>query len=208
MDQPKLATPAWLPWATIACLAALVACLGEFWFVERARNQLLKDESQLAESEVQGVDNQLEAERIVSRREIDRLRPTAESAGRMVALLEPPRVEGAPGSPKAGAVVWDPASGSGILVTSDGALPPANTDYRLWLEVPDRVQPECCGVFPSNPGSAGAAVHVDASAAEAPKASFVLVIGIKGQAPALGGLIPVGSIVLATPPAGGRISPR
>jgi len=46
----KTPLPQWLPWATTACLAALVACLGELWILEKARIQLLHDENQMTEA--------------------------------------------------------------------------------------------------------------------------------------------------------------
>src|ERR1035438_3088444 len=63
-DESRIELPAWLPWATTACLAALVACLGELWVIERARSQLLREEGMLTEAALKGMQNQLEAERI------------------------------------------------------------------------------------------------------------------------------------------------
>jgi len=69
MDEQKIPLPPWLPWATTACLAALVACLGELWILERARMRLMQEQVLLANAALKGAENQLEAERILDRRE-------------------------------------------------------------------------------------------------------------------------------------------
>ena len=74
MDETKIELPAWLPWATTACLAALVACLLELWVIERTRNQMLRDEALMADASLRAARNQLEEERIFTRREIDQLK--------------------------------------------------------------------------------------------------------------------------------------
>jgi cell division protein FtsB len=74
MDETKIELPAWLPWATTACLAALVACLLELWVIERARNQVLRDEALMADATLRAARNQLEEERILTRREIEQLK--------------------------------------------------------------------------------------------------------------------------------------
>jgi len=74
MDETKIELPAWLPWATTACLAALVACLVELWIIEKTRNQLLRDEDAIGQAALQAAQNQLEAERIVGRRELEQMR--------------------------------------------------------------------------------------------------------------------------------------
>ena len=60
MDETKIELPAWLPWATTACLAALVACLLELWVIERTRNQMLRDEALMADASLRAARNQLE----------------------------------------------------------------------------------------------------------------------------------------------------
>ncbi len=62
MDEPKTTLPTLLPWAATACLAALVACIGELWIIEKARMRLVQDQNLLAEAALKGTENQLEAE--------------------------------------------------------------------------------------------------------------------------------------------------
>ncbi len=65
MDETKYELPAWLPWATTACLAVMVACLFEFWTIEKSRSELLSEQGLLAESAAKAWQNQIEAERII-----------------------------------------------------------------------------------------------------------------------------------------------
>jgi hypothetical protein len=140
MDESKIELPAWLPWATTACLAALVACLGELWLIERTRTQLLRDKGQLDDAALKGAENQLEAERIVGGRALEQMRlADAPAAGLQVILLLPPG--GMPAKeppPPAAALVLDAAGKRGLIrlsVPSDGDR---GRDYRLWLEGPGR----------------------------------------------------------------------
>ncbi|HEY5078754.1 MAG TPA: anti-sigma factor, partial [Opitutaceae bacterium] len=131
MNETRIELPGWLPWGTTACLAAVVACLVELWTIERARNQLLRDEGQLSESAMHGMGNQLEAERIISQREIEGLRAAAASRGviRVVLLAAPPGAV-----PAIGALAWDTADGSGVIRVSGLPVQAPERDYQLWIE--------------------------------------------------------------------------
>jgi hypothetical protein len=204
MDESTIALPSWLPWATTACLAALVACLGELWIIERAQSQLLREQCMLAEAELKGAQNQLEAERILNRRELAVLRsadgPPAELR---VALLLPP--EGGP-TPALGIVAWDGTRGRGLIRLS--GLPEQNPqqDYQLWLEGPGPGIPYDCGVFhaPAQDGAGDFAVRITGPVA--PGSRFVLFNGSKGGARTLVEARAGGSIVLASLPFAGKIS--
>ena len=64
--------------------------------IERARSELLRDEGMLSESAMQGMGNQLEAERIISQRQIENLHPAQGAQGApRVALLAPASPGGA-----------------------------------------------------------------------------------------------------------------
>jgi len=88
MDETKIELPAWLPWATTACLAALVACLLELWIIERTRTQLLRDEALVGEASLRAARNQLEEERILTRREIEQLKAGAAASSDAQVPLE------------------------------------------------------------------------------------------------------------------------
>jgi len=206
MDESKIELPAWLPWATTACLAALVACLGELWIIERMRSQLLRDQGLLAEAAMKGMENQLEAERIVNRGEVAGLRAAAPSpAEPRVALLL--AAEG--GSPRAcGAVAWDSTARRGeIRLSGMGAQPPER-DYQLWLDVPAPGNPADCGVFHAPSKDDGGAIPIAMTGAIEPGCRFILVDGKRGGAHTLDEAEAGGSIVLATLPIGAKIPDR
>lgn len=206
MDETKIELPDWLPWATTACLAALVACLGELWIIEKTRTQLLKDENLLAEASLKGAQNQLEAERIVSRREIEEMR--AGSAANSVTFLATPgagREDPFGMDPAWGIAVWN-AAARDVQIRLAG-LPPPNPDrdYQCWIEGPGPGLPVSCMV-PSNTydDSYRLAVHLQSPAP--PGYRILLINGKKGGAATLEEAKAGGSIVLASPPRAGKIS--
>jgi hypothetical protein len=205
MDESKFQLPAWLPWATTACLAALVACVGELWFIERARSQFLRDQGLLAETEIKGAENQLEAERIVDRRALESLRA---GTGRelQVLLLEPPR-DGDSAAPMRGAVAFDPSDGSGLARLSGGAAQPQGRDYQLWIDGPGPAYPADCGVFHGG-GGGGTLARIALGAPLVPGCRLILVDGASGGARTLPEARAGGSIVLASPPYTGSIPSR
>jgi murein DD-endopeptidase MepM/ murein hydrolase activator NlpD len=194
MDETKIALPYWLPWATTAILAALVACVGELWLIERARNELLSEETAVAATVLKSSQNQLEAERIVSGRELSRL-----GSDLSVAFLSP-----MPGGPSGacGAVVWNPNQGHGVL-TVYGLAPSSPTeDFQLWMTRADatsHTSESSCAVF-APPDAKGPFHHgIDIAAPESDGPGFVLVLGKKGGAATLKEALEGGSIVLASP---------
>jgi hypothetical protein len=208
MDEAKLRLPAWLPWATTACLAAGVACLVELWMIERARNLLLKDEALLTQSAMKGQDNQLEAERIIGNREAQNLRAASKARGALrVALLAPPTpptLETA--APVVGAAAWDPTDGKGTLRFFNLPAQAADKDYQLWLEGAGPRPARRCAVFHSQDGSGSADIQVGPVAAVETGSRFLLIEGTQGGSATLEEARAGGSIVLATPLPAGRIS--
>jgi hypothetical protein len=144
MDEPNYELPAWLPWATTACLAALVACLGgALDFIEKSRAELLREQAELAESAVMAAQNQLEAERILDAWQLRgprRQRPVPE-ASLQVILLGPTE----PGAPARGVAVLDPASGRGTAepLRRIPARAPER-DFQLWVDGPGPGYPASC----------------------------------------------------------------
>src|ERR1700679_2522422 len=125
MEESNKALPSWLPWATTAILAMAVACIGERLMIEKAKTQLLRDEAALSASALKNIQNQLEAEQIVSTRELSRL-----GADFNVEMLAPPR---ATPSRTCGAVVWKPTSPKAALTLFNLPKRPLSGDYQLWV---------------------------------------------------------------------------
>jgi hypothetical protein len=206
MDETKIELPAWLPWATTACLAALVSCLCELWIIERTRTQLLRDENQLAEASLKGAQNQLEADRIVSRREIEEAR--AGSAADSVTFL------GTPGAGREdpfgldhtwGIAVWNAAAMS-VHIRFAG-LPPEgpDRDYQCWIEGPGPGLP-VGSVIRSNVYDDSYALAVHLQSPVPPGYRIFLIDGKKGGAGTFEEAKANGSIILASPPQAGKIS--
>lgn len=206
MDEPKIELPAWLPWATTACLAALVACQAELWFIERERNELLGQEAQLAASTIKASDNQLEAERILNARQLQDLRERATPDGGLLVISLVPMPGGPAPSPGSGIVVLDPESRKGQLRLWGRFGPSAGRDYQLWIEGPQRDSlAASCGVFHAAP-DASSGIPVAVSVGIEAGSRFLLVDGVKGGAGTLEAAEASGSIVLASLPFGGKIS--
>jgi Anti-sigma-K factor rskA len=208
MDEPKIELPAWLPWATTACLAALVACLVELWVIERTRTQLLRDQNLLSEAALKGAENQLEAERIINRREVDDLRA---APGPGAALLAAP--EGAPeaepgNGPAWGVVIWSPTRKHALLRFAGLPAQAAGRDYQLWMDGPGPGPPASCGLFHADQANDKAGFALELESPAAPGCRFILIDGPKGGAPTLGEAKSGGSIVLATPSPAEKIPSR
>ncbi len=200
-DDTKYELPPWLPWATTACLAALVACIGEGWMLERTRAQFLRDQVALSDAALRGVENQLQAERIVGLRELESLRSGDKT--RLLILLERP--DGSPDAsgPKAGAIVLNPSDGRAVVRLA-AAAQSAGDDYQLWLESPG-AEPADCGVFHAGSAGEDTLAEIVVTAAVLPGSRFVLVQGPNGGAKSLIEAESRGPIILASHPASGRL---
>lgn len=208
MDEQKIPLPPWLAWAMVACLAALVAGLGELWLVEKSRSQLLRDENLLAVAALQESQNQLEAERILGRRQAEK--GTAGLAGFGAALLSPPdrAPAGAASASPWGVVIWDGANRNGILRFSHLPEAPADRDYQLWLEGQGSTYPSDCGVFHGTPAGDDRGIPFNVNAPVGAGCRFILLEVKKGGALTLPEARAGGSIVLASDPLSERISSR
>ena len=209
MEEQKIPLPPWLPWATTACLAALVACLGELWILEKTRMRLMKEQVLLSDAALKGAENQLEAERILDRRE-----HAMEQGADMsfnISLLSPPGgarpADPGLGSPW-GVVVWESSGIRAILKFGGLAPAPPGKDYQLWFAGPEDSPPLSCVVFAALASEQASGVAVNLPAAVAPGSRFVLILGQKGGEGSLDPAAAGGSIVLASLPFAGRISGR
>jgi hypothetical protein len=199
MDDPKLAYPPWLPWGAVACLAALLACVGELWMVERARLDLQKEENRIAGDALRSAENQLEAERIVSSREIRGLRDLPEAGFRMAALLPP---DGAPTGPR-GVVVWSASEPRTAHVHLAGLpVPAAGRILGLWFVGAAGGGAFSCGSVPVGPGPS---LSVTLPSPIAAGSRFILADGPAAPPGGPDGAYGGGSIILASAPIAERI---
>ncbi len=94
LRPPPSVFRAFLPWAIAACLALVSAGVGQLYLSSRAHSALLQDQAALAELELRGARQLLEAERLLAQRQIsdaaeqlaNRERQLATLSGRLDAL--------------------------------------------------------------------------------------------------------------------------
>jgi hypothetical protein len=209
MDETKIELPAWLPWATTACLAALVACLCELWIIERTRNQLVKDEKIMAESSLKGVQYELEAERIINKREIGQLRSgaIALAIGEATLLLEPGVDPSDPllSTHPWGAAGWNSETQTGCFRFLGLPTPAAGRDYQLWIDASGEDYPQAFMVE-TDPVHDWIYTTVRPAWPLPPKHRFLLFNTPKGGAKTLDEAKATGSIILASLPPSPKIS--
>ncbi len=193
-DAPVGPRRSLVPW-----LVAAIATAGALWLARQnlALNAELDTQS-LAESETQlrirALHQQLEAEQLLGRGEIARLRQAqagTDPARMQVTLLAPPA--GAWSGPRA-VVLWNLLTSQGVLVAT--GLPPAalGEEYRLWFAP---VAPQAAGaVGPASLPLDGGGFTVDPATGEArhpfkttgrPPAKFMVTRAPPGGAPPSGG---------------------
>jgi hypothetical protein len=207
MDEPKSALPALLPWAATACLAALVACVGELLFIEKARTRLLEDENLLSQAALKSSDNQLEAERILSRRERAEFGVVRGAGADLRVMLLAPMLPVPPITAPSGAIVVDPDTGACLLNASNVPGERHDRDFQLWLLGPGPNYPADCGTFPAFPPGT-ACVRLKPPQPVVDGCTFILVYGIKGGAKTFEEATSHGRIELATRPQPGKITNR
>ena len=208
MDDDKNPLPTWLPWATTACLAALVACLGELWILEKARLGLMRDQNLLTEAALKGAENQLEAEHILARR----LRSTHGIPGGdaeiQVELLAAPSTGASPGPTPWGAVAWEPETGSALLRVSGLQDPGPDSAYELWLEGTGQGYPYRCSTLALDGDTGSHGFQVSLTNPVANGCRFLLILCKKDSETPPTLTLPEGSIVLATLPYSPKITKR
>jgi anti-sigma-K factor RskA len=158
--------PSWLGWAAAACfLFAALFFAGKSFNV---RGQLVAalDSERITRLEVGTLKNLLEAERILSRGQLNQLA----SADRQIADL---KIEAdvarlkiaslkslAGNSPDARAIaVWNPTRQEGVLVVSHLPALQSDKDYQLWVIDPQYPIPVDGGVFTVDPATGDARVN-------------------------------------------------
>jgi hypothetical protein len=209
MDETKYEFPAWLPWATVACLAAVAACLCELWLVQRSRSELLREQGQMAAADAQASANQLEAERILEARLVHHLSERADpDTGLQIVLLASPAGPSAPAADRSAVVVLDPLGGRGQCRLFGSFAQPGGRDYELWIDGPGPGYPFRCGTFHIGEGEARTARPVGIRANLSDGCRFLLFEGPSGGSGSLEGARDAGSIVLASTPYSGKISGR
>ena len=151
---PPFALPSWLGWAAAACFFFTTVFFAGKSFNVRGQLQSVLEDERVARLEAGTLKNLLEAERILSRGQLDRL----VSADRLitelrkqadVARLKITSLASLAGnSPQARAIaVWNPDRQEGVLVVSQLPALAPDKDYQLWVIDPQYPIPVDGGVF-------------------------------------------------------------
>ncbi|MBI5766739.1 MAG: anti-sigma factor [Verrucomicrobia bacterium] len=158
--------PSLLPWAAAAGFALLAGWFARLYIGARAETQLGSAQHALADLALQQVQQQLEAERILTRREIAGLTGQLTDARTQVAALDERRqheadlarlkitaltslLKNSPGA--IGVAVWNPEKQEGVLHVDKLPAPAAGQDYQLWVVDPQYPNPVDGGVFTVDP---------------------------------------------------------
>jgi hypothetical protein len=135
--------PPWLGWATAtACFFAAIFFAAKSFNV-RGQLQSVLDDERVARLEAGTLKNLLEAERILSRGQLDHLAAAERLVAELRAQAGIDRLKiaaltasgPAPSSAHA-TVVWIPGRQEGALVVSKLPAPPPDSDYQLWVTGP------------------------------------------------------------------------
>ncbi|MBW8781458.1 MAG: anti-sigma factor [Verrucomicrobia bacterium] len=140
--------PAWTAWAAAGVFALASGFFAIKSFNVRGQFQSLRENERLARIEAQSLHNLLEAERLLSRQQIDALKFAQIDASALrtalselknktaltelkISLLAAPAARN---TPTARAVaVWNPRTQEGLCAISGLPIPPAGQDYQLWI---------------------------------------------------------------------------
>lgn len=163
--RAALVTPRTLiPWAIAACLAVVSLWLGGRYLAASSEASLLQRQRALTEVALESIRQQLEAERIVTRRQLQDLGQELDQAKTQLAKtrgsLDIARCKitllaaAAKDTPQALAVaLWDAARQEGVLAVEKlPALQPGQ-DYQLWVVDPQYKDPVDGGVFNVDPSN-------------------------------------------------------
>ncbi len=184
------ALPSWLGWAAAACFFFAAIFFAGKSFNVRGELQSVLEAERVARLEAGTLKNLLEAERILSRAQIDRIASTERLAADLRAQADIDRLKIsaltslADNSPQARAVaVWNPESQQGVLIVSK--LPPLDRDkdYQLWVIDPQYPIPVDGGVFTVDPATGEARVKFKPTQNVALAQTFAVSLERKGGVP-------------------------
>jgi len=151
-----------LPWVVGVATAVGCAWLGQLYFVTRVENRLLASQQALADLELRSARHQLEAERVIARRQLSLLKSDARRA------LDPAQWQLAMlhgnASEAVGVLAWNPTTQEGVFRGERLPATGAHEAYALWLIDPAKPQPIGAGTITIDASGAGRLVFRVSSA--------------------------------------------
>jgi anti-sigma-K factor RskA len=181
----------WIGLAAAACFALTTAYFGQAFLTERASVAALRDQQTLAELALRGATNQLEAERLIGRRELaardqrvtDLTRQLA-AQGTLADYKIATLASLLGNSPQALAVaVWNPAKQEGVLTVQKLPALATDKDYQLWVVDPQYPIPVDGGVFRVDPATGEARLNFRPNLPVKTVAKFAVSLERKGGVP-------------------------
>jgi anti-sigma-K factor RskA len=184
----------WIPWAAAAGFALATAWLAQLYLAQKTESVALREEAELTRVEVQSAKNQLQAERLLSGRQLADLQQQLKTNDDLSRLKIDKLVSLAGNSPEAHAIaVWDPARQEGVFTIEKLPAAATDQDYELWVIDAQKPQPVSAGVFAI--GADGVArVQFKTEQPIATAAKFAVSLEKKGGAPRNSG--PQGKVVM------------
>jgi hypothetical protein len=128
---------AWLPWIAAGGFALLAGFLSQAYFAARSEMIALREQGALAALEGKGLQQRIEAERILSARRLADLQAGLPDPGSPARLKIVPLIP-APGfaAPVLVVAAWDPVRQEGELFAVNLPPPVPDRDYQLWIMDP------------------------------------------------------------------------
>ena len=200
--------PSWTAWAAAVCFILATGYFAIANFNTRSTFGALRESERLARIESQSLRNLLEAERLISRRQIETLKlaqtettalrstldsERASSAAQIAALTQQSALADlkiaslaslAGNTPEARAIaVWNPSTQEGVLSVSKLPALAKDKDYQLWVIDPQYPIPVDGGVFQVDPTSGAARISFKPNKAIKAVAKFAVSLERKGGVP-------------------------
>ena len=185
---------AWLPWIAAGGFALLAGFLSQAYFAARSEMIALREQGALAAIQSKGLQQLIEAERILSARRLADLRAGLPDPGGLARLTLVPLVS-APGfaAPALAVAVWNPVRQEGELFAVNLPPPAPDKDYQLWIMDPQYPDPVGAGVLPVGTTVGGVRIPFRPDRPVATAARFSVSLERKGGVPRAEGPIVLSS---------------
>jgi anti-sigma-K factor RskA len=182
--------PFWAGWAAASVFIIATGYFAGVNFNTRSQFGALRESERLSRIEAQNLSNQLEAERLISRRQIDSLRLAQADIAELKQqnALADLKIDSlaslVANTPDARAIaVWNPHTQEGILTVTKLPALADGKDYQLWVVDPQYPIPVDGGVFQVDPVTGEARVTFKPNKPVATVAKFAVSLERKGGVP-------------------------
>ena len=177
-NAPAAPLLAWLPWIAAIGFALLLGFLGQAYFAARSEMTALREQAALADIEVQSLQQQLEAERILWARRMEQHLAGAGSPQEPAQLRVVPLYAGTGAqAPVRAVILWNAARQEGELAAFQLPALPPDQSYRVCITDPQYADPVSAGAFTVPAPAGDARVHLQPGRPVANAARFAISVG-------------------------------